>query len=177
MEVMLLRHGEPDYALVAGPRPKYRGHRYDLVHLSDQGAAQIHAVVAEAGAFDAELIASSPYPRCLQSAAILSRALDLDLHVHPDLHEWLPVSDGEAPVSAKIVAAAEEAYWRNRSSPAPLIGTPWESDAAIVARTRPILDEYKRGCQRLLVVTHEVVIRALTGQLHTDLGSARWLTW
>lgn len=174
---MLLRHGEPEYALVAGPRPKYRGHRYDLVHLSDQGVRQIHAVIAEVRDFDAELIASSPYPRCLQSAAILSRALDLDLHVHPDLHEWLPVSDGEARVTAEIVAQAEEAYWRNRSTPGSLIGTPWESDAAIVARTRPILDEYKGGCQRLLVVTHEVVIRALTGQLHTGLGAACRLTW
>jgi broad specificity phosphatase PhoE len=177
MEVMFLRHGEPDYAHVADLVPKYRGHRYDLIHLSAKGEAQVNAAVAEARAFDADVIVSSPYPRCLQSAAILSRALDLDLHVHPDLHEWLPVGDGTAPVSAEIVAAAEEAYWRNRTAPSPLIGTSWESDADIVARIGPVLDEYSGRCQRVLVVTHEVVIRAMTGRLHTAFGEDARLAW
>jgi len=174
---MLLRHGEPDYALVADRVPKYNGHRYDLIHLSSEGEAQVLAAVAEARAFGPDVIVSSPYPRCLQSSAILSRALDLDLHIQPDLHEWLPVGDGAAPVSAEIVAAAEEAYWRDRAKPSPLMSASWESDFDIVARSRPVLDEYEKYFQRVLIVTHEVVIRALTGRMHIPFGAAHRLMW
>lgn len=177
MEAMLLRHGEPEYSLVAGALPKYCGHRYDLVHLSHEGEAQICAAIAEVRTFGPRVIVSSPYPRCLQSSAILSRALDLDLHVHSDLHEWLPVRDGAARVSAEIVAIAEEAYWRSRTTPSPVRGASWETDDEIIARTRLVLDEYKHRYERILVVTHEVVIRALTGQLHTAFGAGHRLRW
>lgn len=175
---MLLRHGQPDYAIIADYAPRYAGHRYDLVHMAQEGEAQILAAVPAALAFRAELIVSSPYPRCLHAAAILGRALDLDLHVHANLHEWLPVLDGSAPVSAEIVAAAESGYWRAAGAPCEPSGPhAWESDDDIRRRVGPVLDEYRRKHRRVLVVTHEVVIRALTGERHTAFGASRHLSW
>jgi broad specificity phosphatase PhoE len=177
MEVLLVRHGQPDYSLVESSSPKYSGHRFDLIHLSNDGESQVHALVPELRAFEPELIVSSPYPRCLHTAAILSRALDLDLRVHPDLHEWLPVRDGGDPVSAEIVREAEQAYWRNRTERSLQHDASWETDEDIRMRVAPVLDSYKRSFQKVLVVTHEVVIRALTGRLETALATAQPLTW
>lgn len=177
MEVLLVRHGQPDYSLIANCSPKYAGHRFDLIHLSSDGESQVHALVPELRAFEPELIVSSPYPRCLHTAAILSRALDLDLRVHPDLHEWLPVRDGADPVSAEIVWEAEQAYWRNRTELALQHNASWETDDDIRTRVSPVLDSYKRSFQKVLVVTHEVVIRALTGRLETPPATAELLTW
>ena len=38
----------------------------------------------------AQLIVSSPYTRALQTASIISRAVDIPLQVEMELHEWLP---------------------------------------------------------------------------------------
>ena len=38
---------------------------------------------------DAGIILSSPYTRALQTAAILSKELRIDMIVETDLHEWI----------------------------------------------------------------------------------------
>ena len=88
VKIVFMRHSEPDYSFVR--ERKYIGHGLDLGQLTEKGIE-----MAEKASFDnrlngAEIIASSPYTRALQTAAILSKNRQLDIKVELDLHEWMP---------------------------------------------------------------------------------------
>ncbi|MBI3972625.1 MAG: histidine phosphatase family protein [Chloroflexi bacterium] len=71
----LLRHGETDWQL-AGER-RLIGAANDLVPLTHRGIEQIESAAVTLRQSAPQLILTSPMTRALQSAAILSRALDL----------------------------------------------------------------------------------------------------
>jgi broad specificity phosphatase PhoE len=50
----------------------------------------VEAALQQIRPLDIRLILTSPMTRALQTAALLSRALDLPLAVEFDLHEWVP---------------------------------------------------------------------------------------
>jgi len=83
---MFMRHGEFDYTFC--DERKFIGHGRDLAPLSDKGIRQAEEAAKDPRLLGAELIISSPYTRALQTAAILSKQLRLDIKVEVDLHEW-----------------------------------------------------------------------------------------
>ena len=86
--VYLVRHGETDWALVNGRR--LIGAANDLAPLTSEGIRQILAAAERLRRERVGLLLASPMTRALQSAALLSRVLDVPLQVEFDLHEWVP---------------------------------------------------------------------------------------
>lgn len=72
----LIRHGEPEWNI--NEQYKLKGHGRDLVPLTDTGVNQVYRTAQDERLKEAELIVSSPYPRALQTAAILSKELGND---------------------------------------------------------------------------------------------------
>ena len=67
----------------------YQGFGNHLAPLSAKGIQEIETTAADPQLAQARLILSSPYTRALQSAAILSRRLQIPIQIETDLHEWL----------------------------------------------------------------------------------------
>lgn len=83
----LIRHGDPDYSNIG--TKTYQGVGVDFSSLSKLGVTQIKKASKDKRLKETKIILSSPYTRALQSAAILSKELDLDIVVETDLHEWV----------------------------------------------------------------------------------------
>ena len=82
-----VRHGKTDYS--ARNTLIYQGFGVQLSPLSAEGVAQIERAALDGRLAGARLILTSPYTRAVQTAAILSRALDAPVVVETALHEWL----------------------------------------------------------------------------------------
>ena len=85
MNVYFIRHGQTDYSLK--DQKIYQGFGVNLAPLSEEGVRQIEETAKDPRLQGAELILTSPYTRAIQTAAILSRRLDLPIAVETDLHE------------------------------------------------------------------------------------------
>ena len=83
----LIRHGTADYT--EKDTKIYQGFGNHLAPLSAKGIQEIETTAADPQLAQARLILSSPYTRALQSAAILSRRLQIPIQIETDLHEWL----------------------------------------------------------------------------------------
>lgn len=84
----LIRHGEPDWEI--NQTYKLKGHGRDLVPLTSKGIEQVYQSAKDERLQKAQLILSSPYTRALQTAAILSKELRLEIQVEFDLRKWQP---------------------------------------------------------------------------------------
>ena len=88
MRAVLVRHGEPNYDNVM--KKGFKGFGMELGELSAKGIEQAERVSHDWRLSDAQLIVSSPYTRALQTAAIISKNLNINISVNADLHEWIP---------------------------------------------------------------------------------------
>ena len=88
MELLLIRHGQANYA--ACDTRGFVGQGKDLAPLSDAGRKQADRLTAALDVSGAQLILSSPYTRALETAAALCRHTGLPLRVEMDLREWQP---------------------------------------------------------------------------------------
>src|SRR5437016_4773143 len=86
-EFYLVRHGEAQWSIAS--ERKLRGWGNDLVPLTADGVRQIEYLGTRLRREACQVIICSPMTRCLHSAAILTRMLDMPLHVEFDLHEWV----------------------------------------------------------------------------------------
>jgi len=98
----------------------------------------------------------------LQTAAIISRRLDLPLAAEFDLHEWLPDLTQTYDSSEVAAAAAEEmarcgGEWPEGESRG------WEPLSSVRRRVLAVLRRYARN-DGVIVVCHGTVIEALTGR-------------
>ena len=82
----LIRHGEADYSEMG--TKIYQGHGLNLVPLTERGILQIRETAKDARLKNAGIIVSSPFTRAVQTAAILSKKLQIDIIVETDIHEW-----------------------------------------------------------------------------------------
>ena len=88
VKVVMIRHGEPDYSYFTGPF--YEGYGMELGQLTEKGIEQAKAVSLDSRLDGAQLIVSSPFPRALHTAMLISRNRDLEVEIRPGLHEWIP---------------------------------------------------------------------------------------
>lgn len=166
MELVLIRHGAVDYTPVSVRG--FIGHGRDLAPLSEEGIRQAEQVAHAHELAGCQAILSSPYTRALQTAAIISRGTGLDIHVEVDLHEWLPDKTYRYLTYSEL-DALRDGYARARGVCPPDTGCRWESVDEMNARLKPVLDRWlHKGCVRLAVVCHGMVISRLSGIAHAE---------
>ena len=107
MKIYFVRHGETDWGLVESRGA--RGWAKDFAPLTQLGRLQIDTIARDYRLQEAEAILCSTFTRALESAALLSRALNKPLFVEYDLHEWLPQKDPLGDVDAQLIARAKTA--------------------------------------------------------------------
>lgn len=164
MTIYLIRHGEPTYTDTEALGLPGMG--AELGQLTANGIAQAEAAAQDPRLQGADLIVSSPYPRALHTAAIISRRIDCPIEVAVGIFEWLPRTDHVA-VSQKEIRARWEEYKANGGVPKPgdtYAG--WETHAQLRARAMQALQPYlsRTDIGKLLIVCHGGVMRALLNQ-------------
>lgn len=165
MEIVLIRHGEPDYTPC--DRRGFIGQGRGLAPLTPAGRACAETYAKDPALSGCERLISSPYTRALETAAIFSRAMGLPIEVEVDLHEWLVDKTFQDSTSEESMAAAQE--FERYGGRYPLGETRnWETAAEIVARVVPVFDKYlDMGCRKIAVVSHGMVMRRFTGGTST----------
>lgn len=164
MTIYLMRHGEPTYRDTANLHLPGMG--AELGQLTAEGRAQAELAAQDPRIADVDLILSSPYPRALQTAAIVSRRIDRPIDIAVGIFEWLPRVDFSAASHAEIVDGWKE-YKANGGVHTPNDQYPnWETHAQLRARclaaVKPFLMREDIG--KLLIVCHGGVMRALMNQ-------------
>ena len=156
MRVYFVRHGETDYDVVTARG--VRGWATSFAPLSPVGRLQIDTIARDYRLQGARAIVCSSYARALESAALLSRTLNMPLYVEYDLHEWLPQKDPLGEIDGDLLerASGELRPGARRDD------APWESIDEVRERVLGVLSRY-RGFDPLIVVTHAVVIQSLLG--------------
>jgi broad specificity phosphatase PhoE len=163
-EYVLIRHGWAAWKEIPGGRAALT----DLVPLSDEGIKRVETTAQRVRAMLPDAVLSSPVTRALQSGHLIARDLGLALHVEPDLHEWLPERSGRWPgrqvftenLRAMLAAPGDDA-------------SAWESLEDVRRRVGAVLARYDH-LGTVAVVTHAVVIHALTGLDLPPGGLVRW---
>ncbi len=157
----LVRHGESRLDLAAGGNLKgaERGWAAHIIPLTETGISQIENTSKSLSTEGPQIVISSPMSRALQSAAILSRILDLSLQVEFDLHEWICGWRD----SMELVGETE-AEMRGLGGEWPSGETrDWEPMSSVRDRVGRVLERYQTF-QCVIVVCHETVILSLTGK-------------
>ena len=161
-----VRHGEPDYSKRG--QEIYRGFGSEFAPLTENGIRQIEAAARDERLRGASLILSSPYTRALESAAILSRALDAPVAVEGGLHEWLAnkyfvYEDDETAQRAYAEYNACRGEYPNGEE------RDWEDAPSIRSRALSVLARYA-GRGKVIVAAHGMLIQAVTGAPHPAFG-------
>lgn len=153
----LIRHGKTDYA--ERNQKIYQGYGVNLSPLSAEGIREIEIAAQDQRLCGAGMILSSPYTRAVQTAAILSRVLQIGLVVETDLHEWIAdknyiyVDDEKAEKNYREFTELKGEY------PAGC-DMEWEDMASMRKRILPVFEKYKHY-QKIIVACHGVFIQSL----------------
>ena len=162
MQVIMIRHGEPDW-LQSDVR-KFIGHGRSLAPLTQKGIEQAREVAKNHLLNDSQIILSSPYTRALQTASYLAVETRLDLNVEVDLREWEPdltYTFRTAAESASLYEDFEKCrgiYPQNETKK-------WESAEMASTRVINCLKPYAKLYQKIIVVTHNIVISQFVNEV------------
>ncbi len=155
MHLVMIRHGEPDYSF---PEAKgFRGAGRELAPLTKAGIAQAEKVARDPRLEGSQLIISSPFPRALQTAAIISRVSGLKIDVAFDLHEWLIDTTHQNKDWSDTLAAIREvsAFHGVRNENAKLN---WEGYDQVAKRAYAALLPYLQY-DKVIVACHAYIIK------------------
>ncbi len=158
----LIRHGETNWSL--NDMYQLKGEYRDLPSLTPIGIKQTVDLSKDIRLEKAEFILSSPYTRALQTAAILSKNINLDITVEYDLREWQPDLNLEISNQTQLNNAIEDYERENGIYPANANKT-WESKSAVKLRAENVLKKYTNH-KYIIVVTHEQVIKSWINSSH-----------
>lgn len=164
MKIYLMRHGEPTYRDTAALGLPGMG--AELGQLTPEGIAQAEEAARDPRIRDVDLIVASPYPRALQTAAIVSRHIDKPIDVAVGIYEWLPRIDYTNASHAEIVEGWKE-FKANGGVHTPADKYPdWETHAQMRARALKAIQPYlaRTDLNKLLIVCHGGIMRALMQQ-------------
>ena len=159
MEIVLIRHGKPDFTPCW--ERGFIGHGKDLACLTAVGVDQAEGVSANPILSGSELIVSSPYTRALQTAAIISKSTKLAIAVEIDLHEFLP--DKTFQYKGKEESDILHKEFMDCRGFHPSGETrKWETITEIKTRVIAVMKKYL-AFNKIIVVAHGGVIRRFTG--------------
>lgn len=157
----LIRHGEPTYKSV--DERNFIGHGRDLAPLTEAGIKGVKETAKDSRLRNCEIIVSSPYTRALQTAAILSKELGIDLEVDIDLHEWIPdIINFQHKTTKDCIDLCNEFELYNGVRPTGEVKV-WETAESMKRRMNSVFNRYKKY-QRVIVVCHGMVIRTVKYQ-------------
>lgn len=162
----LVRHGEPDYSEMN--TKIYRGFGSQMCPLTETGRNQIKCTAQDPRLQNADLIVTSPYGRSLQTAAILSKELGVEIAVETDLHEWLANKYYSYETDETALKNLKEFEANGGSYPD---GTEkdWETIEIMKARVSRALEKYK-GYDKVIVTCHGRLMQSITGLHHPAHG-------
>lgn len=162
-----IRHGQMSTA--EGGTAFYRGFAWNMQTLSPLGCRQLEEAARDPRLQGADLIIASPYGRTMHSAAILSRALDLEILVETGLHEWVAdcetydyLSDDEARAAYRLLTEHGGHHPEGQHCR-------WESAEQMTARVTKVLDKYAH-LNKVIVVCHGTLMQYVLGIPHPDNG-------
>ncbi|MDF2934642.1 MAG: phosphoglycerate mutase [Paenibacillaceae bacterium] len=157
----LIRHSEPDWEI--NERYKLIGHGRDLVPLTPRGIQQALETARDGRLKDAELIISSPYPRALQTAAILSKELQLEIQIEFDLREWQPDLTYQFDSMQRLKELGDDYDANDGIYPAGETRL-WESKESLKNRVEGVIDKYL-NYSKVIVTGHGMAFRTLVGEI------------
>ena len=106
MKIVFIRHGETDKIEV--DKRGFIGQGRDLAPLTELGIQQAEKVSLNPMLENAQIIVSSPYTRALQTAAIISRKINKEIIVEPELHEWIVDKTNSIKSSEEVAVLGRE---------------------------------------------------------------------
>lgn len=170
-EFILIRHGKTDYNLVT--EKGFKGHGLDLSFLSDEGIKQANNVAINPIINNSNVLISSPYTRCMQTASIISNKLNLPIIGEIDLHEWLPDLSFNYQSGKTAVLNYNKAIQDYLNSE--ITSKEYESIYSVQIRALKVLKKYLQY-EKVLVVTHGGVMYSLTGKQykHCEIESIKF---
>ena len=154
MEIILVRHGEPDYSETDCKESLGFGH---LAPLIAEGIKQANAVSKDDLFANAEIVISSPYTRALQTAAVISKNLNLNLIVDIGFHERLPDIKNELKTKEDLQNSFKE-YDLYKGIYTDDKLHYWESVEQQIIRVKNSLSKYTLY-KKIIIVTHGELIR------------------
>lgn len=156
MQVVVMRHGERN------DQPCYDrgfiGQGLELAPLTDNGVKQAEEAAKNPLIDGCSIIVSSPYTRCMQTAAIVSRIRNIPLEVEVDLHEWIPDlsflnKEGEAQSYGNDFALNQGKYPEGETRR-------WESIDMMEKRLLGVLNKYT-DFDKIMIVTHGMLMHQI----------------
>lgn len=171
--IYLLRHGEPDYEPVR--KRQWPGSMADLAPLTARGIEQAAEAAHQLAEVGAVRLVSSPFTRAMQTASIVACRVGLLIDVEFDLHEWLPDDTFGWQDHDEVRVFLDDFESSGGEWPADQ-QRPWEPLSAVRQRATAALRRAAasiNGDGSLIAVTHEMVIRAVTGETVTWKGRFR----
>lgn len=167
----LIRHGQPDWSWVEQQR--FFGPASAFMPLTAEGIAQMEETARDPRLAGAAYLLVSPYTRTMQSAAILSRRLDLPMQVEWDIHEWLydTAMRGDLPEEGDYhsIEHMHQSFYRYMAGGEPQGEERCETVAEMRRRILPCLARHQ-DAETVAVVCHEGVIRCITGREKVAFG-------
>ena len=161
-----VRHGKADYS--ERDRKIYQGFGVNLAPLSEIGIQQIQKTSKDDRLQGADIILSSPYTRALQSAAILSKELNVPIAVETDLYERLANKDYVYEDNETAEKAYREYEFLQGKYPDDREKM-WEEAETIKQRVLNVLKKYSNH-SKVIVACHGMMIQATTGSDHPQNG-------
>ena len=156
LQLYIVRHGQTDYKPVDDR--KFVGHGRDLAPLTELGVKQLKETSKDTRLIGSEIIISSPYTRALQSAAIISKEMNLDIIVEVDLHEWVPdIVNFQHKSTEECITLCKDYNLYDGIRP-DYEEKVWESTESMKKRMDSVLDKYL-DYDQVIVVCHGMVIR------------------
>lgn len=153
----LIRHGETDYS--NNGNWIYRGFGENFAPLTKKGIEQILNTSQDKRLSDAEIIVTSPYTRTMETAAILSKQLQIDIVVEPELFEW--VADKDYVYQPCNIAEKRCKEFNDLNGEYPEgEEKPWENNVMLKARLIKTLKHYA-DYKKVIVVCHGMLIHSV----------------
>ncbi len=153
----LIRHGEPDYEAVS--KIGFYGFGRSFAPLSELGLKQMEEMAEDSRLLDADLIICSPYTRALQTAAIISRKINKEIVVEPELHEWI-VDKTNSITSSEEVAMIGKEFQDYKGVYPEGQDMRWESLSSLRERIKRVADKYA-DYEKVIIVGHGMAFRTL----------------
>jgi ribonuclease H / adenosylcobalamin/alpha-ribazole phosphatase len=156
---VLLRHGQTPLT----PQKRFSGSGGDDPELSEAGrhqARQVATALAARGTI--QVVVTSPFTRCRQTAGIVAERLGLDLHIEDGLRETdFGAWEGLTFAEVKERHPADLAAWLASTEATPTDGG--ESFAAVARRVALCRDKLlaRYAGKTLLLVTHVTPVKTL----------------
>ncbi len=162
--ILLIRHGEPDYQNVLCKKNK-AGITIGInsIGLSPAGIAKCEASAQIISSFNPNVIVSSPYTRALHSSLLFSTFTLTPIHVENSLSEWLTSCsiqiDGRDEYNKMLKEVSEHKGVYDESCK-----YQWESITELTERAMLTISHYSTLYERIVVVSHKMLIFQLTGK-------------